>query len=132
MKCSFLLFKASHLGIKNPSPKHVFPRRLPGQPFLLIIRTWSIWDPFRIQWAPKWDPKSTKWHPEPSFFFRMGVPLSGPDLLMHIGRALAHFWYPFSSNWLPVTFRIIFHVFMFLTQTFEPSIAKHGPHPPIK
>ena len=31
--------------------------------FVLILSEFSRFvDPFKIEWAPKWDPKSTKWH----------------------------------------------------------------------
>ena len=66
-KCLFLLLKAFHFGIKNPSKNHVCSRHLPGHPFLdfMLISNENcrFWNPFKIQWAPKWDPKSIKWRP---------------------------------------------------------------------
>ena len=63
--------------------------------------------PFKIQWAPKWDPKSTKRH-KISERYRCERPLgassmSGHDLLMHFDELLANFWYPFATPWSHVS-----------------------------
>ena len=45
--------------------------------FMLIsYETCRFGDSFKIHWAPKWDPKSTKWRLTLSFFCFMGVPCS--------------------------------------------------------
>ena len=57
----FLLYKASNFAIKNPSKNNVFQRHL-----LFEVWCWFhaklIDNPFKVQRAPQWDPKSTKRH----------------------------------------------------------------------
>ena len=72
------------------------------------IKKHQAYRPFEIQWAPKWDPKSTKWrqkcfkisigqkwHPKRQTTHRPPLICAiffGSDILMHFGRALTHFW----------------------------------------
>ena len=49
------------------STNHVFVKTPSWTPFclnfiLILYETDRFGDPFKIQMAPKWDPKSTKWH----------------------------------------------------------------------
>ena len=98
---------------------------------LVLYKNNRFWDPFKIQWAPTSDPKSTKWRPIPTFFVFERSPFSSPDLFSHVGRPLVQCWYPFGSNWLHFA-SLSDHFqwcFMFLAPTFEPTIAKHAPSP---
>ena len=57
----FLLLMASHF------PKNMFVRDAFLETFLdlfmlVLYEKGRFGEPFKIQWAPKWDPKSTKWH----------------------------------------------------------------------
>ena len=66
-KPCFLQFRASHFGIKNQSTNHVVSNPFLGPHFsrfmLIFIKKAHFRDPFKIQWAPQWVPKSTKWCP---------------------------------------------------------------------
>ena len=64
-KTYFLQFRDFHLGFKHQSINHVFSNPLLGPHFshflLICSQTSQLWDSFKIQWAPKWNPNSTKW-----------------------------------------------------------------------
>ena len=85
--------------------------------FMLVLYTNDRFgDPFKIQWAPTSDSKSTKWRPKPAFFVFERSPFSSPDYFSHVNRPLVRCGYPFGSNWLhfaslSVSFPMLFHVF---------------------
>ena len=58
-KTSSLPFLASHFGIKNKSTNYICSSPLPGSHFSICSKTCRFWDPFKIQWAPERDHKST-------------------------------------------------------------------------
>ena len=99
-----------------------------------FIRWWQIWGPLQNPVGAKIEPQIDQ--VAPNIFFSSSVGrlfpvlmwsyilvalwLSFGTVLGPIGYLLLHFWYQF--QWF----------FMFLAPTFEPNIAKHAPHPPIK
>ena len=60
-----LAYQGLPFDIKNQSQHYVFSRHLTGHPFssfmLILKENDRFGDTFKIEWAPKWDPKSTKW-----------------------------------------------------------------------
>ena len=70
------------------------------QSIFIFAKMIDLGDPFKIQWAPKWDPKSTKWRQKHSFVIFTRVPSLRPDFWMHFGNPLAHFWCHFGTLWL--------------------------------
>ena len=98
---------------------------------LVLYENARFGDPFKIQWAPKSNPKSTKRHQKPSFFIFGRSPFSSPDLfciLVALWVSVGPFWFQLAT--FCFTFGTIFQCFlMFLAPTFEPTIAKHAPSP---
>ena len=83
---------------------------------LVLYENARFGDPFKIQWAPKSNPKSTKWRPKPYLFIFGRSTFSSPGFVLHFGRPLAQCWTLLVPiGYLLLHFRyhfsMIFHVF---------------------
>ena len=82
------------LASKNPSKDYAFQDAFLETLFydvmLLLSEYFRFGGSFEIQWAPKWDPKSSTWCQIANFQFYGNV-FFCPDLLMHVAHPLVHF-----------------------------------------
>ena len=120
----------------NRPPSHVYPRRLPVHIFILFWFSPNLVEfgnPSKIQWAPKWDPKSIKWRYNGNLPSKMVLPKRVPENAMICCCIWFSFWFTFGT--LSVPNDSLCHdlwynfqcVCTFLAPTFELNIAKPGP-----
>ena len=102
-----------------------------------LIKHQADW-PFEIQWPLKWDTTSIKWRPNGTLFSKKVLPKTSSWKRIDFWMHLLALWLTFGTLWVPIGsmfFNCWYncqYVSMLLAPTFEPLVAKHGPHPPIK